>query len=172
MKQPGNAAPGKTRKGRIKQSADLTQMGPIGELFTGHLQRVDYLLSRATAQAWEGRDLRTGTIAALSSIVANPGMSQSDIVNATSFDKSAVNAIVNTLEQLGWANRTSVDSDRRRYALHPTEAGEKMLKDIVERVEAIEAQLLAGLTAKEKAQLRALLDRLHGSCVAAGMLEI
>ena len=169
MAQSGKSAAGKMR---IKQSANLTQLGSIGALFTGHLHRVAYLLSRATAQAGAGHDLRTGTIAALSVIVANPGISQSDIVTATTFDKSAVNAIVNTLERLGWATRTSVESDRRRHALHATEAGEEALNVIIERLTTIETHMLAGLTADEKSQIINLLDRLHDSCVAAGMLEI
>src|SRR5690242_3239006 len=101
----------KKERAAALETADLSRMGLINELFTVRLQRVDNLLSRAVATAWAGHDLRTGTVAALSYIAANPGAAQNDIAKRTNFDKSAVNAIVNSLEQLGWAERRAADGD-------------------------------------------------------------
>lgn len=151
----------------IAEPLTLAEMGQIGDLFTGHLQRVDHFLMRTTASAWAGYEFRTGAIGALSLIVANPGMSQNDIVKHTTFDKAAVNAIVNNLEELGWAERRKVPTDRRRHALHATAAGKKALKTILGRVKEIETRLLAGLSASDQELLRNLLDKAHDSCVKA-----
>jgi DNA-binding MarR family transcriptional regulator len=145
----------------------LDQMGEVGELFSVHLNQLDHLLRRATAEAWGNRELRTGTIGALSMIAANPGISQNDIVQNTLFDKSAVNAIVNGLEEIGWAYRRPSRTDRRRYELYATEEGQAALRRIVTRIKTIESRMLAGLTEQQRADLLGLLDRLHASITAA-----
>lgn len=146
---------------------DLVNMGSVGDLFTGHLNRANYLLSRTTEKAWAHLDLRTGTIAAMSIIIDNPGLSQKEVAARTTFDKSAINAIINRLEELGWATRYKVESDRRRHALHPTPKGKKALASLITRVRQIETRMLAGLSESEQKQLRNLLDRAHDSFLAA-----
>ncbi len=97
---------------RNKGPSDITtavgQLGPVGELFTVRLQRAEYLLSRETSKAWTGHRLRTGTIGVLSQIAQVPGISQNELSKRTTYDKSAINAIVNSLEELGWAERQAV----------------------------------------------------------------
>lgn len=149
------------------ETADLSRMGRINELFTVRLQRADNVLSRAAATAWAGHDLRTGTVAALSFIAANPGAAQNDIVKRTNFDKSAINAIVNSLERLGWAERRPSESDKRRHALFVTPAGEAALQSIIDTIKQIESRMLAEMSQKAQNQLIKLLDQLHRSCLLA-----
>ena len=142
------------------------QLGVVGELFTVHLQRVEYLLSRATAQAWEGQSLRSGTIGVLSLIVKYPGIYQNEIVKRTTLDRSAVNLIVKNLEKLGWAEKQKTEGDRKRQALHATDVGAAELVAIVGRIKAIETGMLSQVSAPMIKQLRELLDLVHASCLA------
>lgn len=143
----------------------LAELGLVGGLFTMRLQRVEYLFSRATRAVWGGKELRSGAIGSLSLIVANPGMSQSDIVKNTTFDKSAVNGIVNNLEELGWAERRRSESDRRRYAIFPTDKGKKAIQRIVDRINIIETRMLSFMDEDDREKLLTLLDALHDSFI-------
>jgi DNA-binding MarR family transcriptional regulator len=150
-----------------KALLETEHFGAVGKLFTIRLRRAEYLLTRATSQAWSGPALRTGTIAALSQIVHSPGISQRELVDGTSFDKSAINAMVNHLEKLGWAERRSSQSDKRRNALYATDAGEAALAEMIGRIEEIESRMLAQVPPAALAQLSDLLDQLHQSCLTA-----
>lgn len=150
-----------------KLSSDQFQLGLVSALFTVRLQRAEYLLSRATAKAWADHPLRTGTIGVLSQIVQDPGISQNELSKRTTLDKSAINAIVNGLEALGWANRRKAADDRRRHELFATEAGITALQGIVDRISQIEARMLAKVPPHLLSQLCELLDQVHLSCLAA-----
>jgi DNA-binding MarR family transcriptional regulator len=156
----------KKSNGSAKVNKNPVRLGVLEEIFTSHLQRVAYLLGRATEKAVQGYSLRTGTIGGLSIILSNPGCSQNDIVNSTTFDKSAVNAIVNNLEQLGWVERRRSDTDRRRYTLYATMEGEQAMARMISDIKDIEARLMAGMSPASRAQLLVLLDEMHRSCLA------
>jgi DNA-binding MarR family transcriptional regulator len=143
------------------------EWGVVGELFTVRLQRAEYLLSRATTKAWTNYKLRTGAIGVLSQIVKYPGISQNEIVKRTTFDKSAVTLIVNNLERLGWAERHTSTTDRRRQSLRATPVGERELARIIERLKAIESRMLAAISPAILEQLSNLLDQVSASCLAA-----
>jgi DNA-binding MarR family transcriptional regulator len=142
-------------------------LGDVGGLFTVRLRRTEYLLSRAVAKAWGDRPLRTGTIGVLSQIAKDPGISQSELSRRTTFDKSAINAIINGLEQLGWANRRKAEDDRRRHELYATDAGMAALQGIVARIRQIEVRMLANVAPHVLEQLCDMLDQVHLSCLAA-----
>lgn len=152
------------RKTSSVAATDLSQMGRVNELFTVHLQRVNHELSRAIGNVWGGLELRTGTFAALSFIVANPGCSQNDVAKRTNCDKSAINAIVNNIEHLGWAERRPSETDRRRHELHATTAGVQTLDSIIEQIKEVEDRLLTNMTKPQKNRLVELLDQLHHAC--------
>jgi len=142
-------------------------LGYVSALFTVRLRRAEYLLSRATAKAWGDRPLRTGTIGVLSQIVQDPGVSQIELSRRTTFDKSAINAIINGLEELGWACRRKSADDKRRHELYATEAGMSALHGIVDRIGQIEARMLANVPLHLLEQLCELLDQVHLSCLSA-----
>lgn len=144
------------------------QLGPVGELFTVRLQRAEYLLSRAISKAWGDHPLRTGTIGVLSQIAQDPGISQNELTKRTTYDKSAINAIVNRLEELGWAERRKSADDRRRHELYATEAGTDALRGIVDRVSQIETRMLVNVSPLLLEQLCELLDQVYFSCLASG----
>lgn len=140
-------------------------IGPLSRLISVRMRSVDVLLTRGFAQA-ETR-LRPGMISSLGLIVGNPGISQAGLAERTGTDKSIIVAIVNTLEERGWANRTPSDTDRRRYKLYATPAGVAELERIVEQVAESEARMLANMAPEELDFLSYLLAKMHASCIDA-----
>lgn len=140
-------------------------MGPVDILFTAHLQRVEYFFARFSRDELYKRELRSGSIGALSLIVANPGYSQNDIVKQTAYDKSAVNAIANCLLSAKLIERRTSDTDRRRYELYATPDGVEYLNAYLDTVRQREQQLLAGLSAGDQEQLICLLNKLYVNCL-------
>jgi len=142
-------------------------MGPVEQLFTAHLQRVDHHFARFSTRVLPKFKLRSGAIGALSLIIDNPGGSQNDIVKRTAYDKSAVNAIVTNLVEVGWVERRKSATDRRRYELLVTPEGVQNFNAYLEEVGKQEQFLLANLSSEAQQELIELLKQLYLSCLRA-----
>ena len=68
-----------------------------------------------------------------------------------------------SLEKAGLANRKRDERDRRRYAVMPTPAGAKALRQQLVDVERMNAEMLAPLTPEEREELHRLLLKLFES---------
>ena len=139
-------------------------IGRLGNLITAELRRVDILLAGAFREATEQANLRDGVISSLALIANNPGISQNDISRQIDMDKSVVVAVIDTLEDLGWAIRVKSKEDRRRHALHATPEGIAHLDQLATAVEEIEADMLALVSSEDLETLRAILRRIYLSC--------
>jgi DNA-binding MarR family transcriptional regulator len=78
-------------------------------------------------------------------------------------DMVQVSRAVARLRRRGLVERATDAADRRRSALRPTAPGRAMHDEIVPLARAVEARLLAGLGAADRAQLDRLLTALHRS---------
>lgn len=150
---------------RVNVAQGRLSIGRIENLITSQLRRVDILLMRAFHEATEEANLKDGVISSLALIASNPGISQNDISRQIGMDKSAIVMIVDTLEELGWAVRVRHKEDRRRHALHATPEGIAHLDKLIDAVEAIEADMLAMVSAEDLETLRAILGRIYLSCI-------
>ncbi len=94
-------------------------------------------------------------------VVAERGQAtQAALVAATQMDKMTVSRAVAALVARGLLARTAAE-DRRTLALSLTPAGGALYADIAPLALGIEAELLAGFSAAERAQLMALLKRIE-----------
>jgi len=87
-------------------------------------------------------------------------LSQADLGRRLGLDRNDVNAVLNRLQAAGHVDRRADPSDRRRNIISLTELGEHHLAELFQHAEAAQNDLLAGLTATERAQLTALLTKL------------
>jgi DNA-binding MarR family transcriptional regulator len=87
-------------------------------------------------------------------------VSQADLGRRIGLDRSDVTALVTESEQRGLIERERDAADRRRMTLHLTAAGRRRLEQLQEAIDDAQAELLAGFTRDERAQLNALLARL------------
>ncbi|GAB4469201.1 MAG: MarR family transcriptional regulator [Burkholderiaceae bacterium] len=108
-----------------------------------------------------------GVYGVLELLARNPGLSQSALAQALRLDRSSLVPVIDRLEDLGWARRTEVPGDRRRYRLDLTAAGRKVLAAATTRVLRHEQRIAALLTEREAKQLAALLARIAEALPAA-----
>lgn len=133
-------------------------------------QLVGYTMKRTTnvmqadaARVLEPLGLRITTFSALSVICDTPDVTQSQLAASLNMERSNTVLIIDALEEAGLIGRHRVLSDRRSFALRATLAGMKRRRAAVAALEAHEDDMLADLSAQERATLVALLRRIGRS---------
>jgi DNA-binding MarR family transcriptional regulator len=105
--------------------------------------------------------LRPTQFSALSLIVDNPDISQTELARALSIERSNMVLVVDDLEGRELLNRNRVKTDRRAYALRATLKGRRLRDKAVAAIRAHEERLLARLTPAERGLLIELLNRIE-----------
>jgi DNA-binding MarR family transcriptional regulator len=103
-------------------------------------------------------ELTPARFAALSTIGANPGISQTALGALLNIAGASVVKVVDELERVGLLRRDPT-ADRRVYALQLTEKGTTDLARYETAVQAFEKQIASKLSRAERAQLIALLGK-------------
>ena len=98
-------------------------------------------------------------LAILSMLDRLPGLSQSDLARTIKVERMTAGINAKRCVEKGLVVREAVPGDRRRYALHLTDAGREALRAIRERIPLHEDRLAQRLTAAERRRLIALLDK-------------
>lgn len=116
----------------------------------------------------DGSDLTPAQYAALHAIGTWPDSDQVGIGRAIACDKATMGAVLDRLQAKGLVERVADVADRRSWRLRLTPAGTALLERLVPRVAQLQEELLAPLTAAERAQLMGLLERLVGPLPTPG----
>ena len=125
----------------------------------GHLIR---RLHQQSTQVYQARtqaagfELTSVQFAALDAVAQQPGIDQASLAATISFDRATIGGVVDRLEQKGLIERTVSPDDRRARLLQLTAAGRRQLAALRPVVEALQAEILAPLSAKERAAFLAL----------------
>jgi DNA-binding MarR family transcriptional regulator len=125
----------------------------------GHLIRRLHQQSMQVFQARmqaAGFDLTSVQFAALDAIAQQPGIDQAGLAATISFDRATIGGVVDRLEQKGLVQRKVSAQDRRARLLSLTPEGRRVLAACRPVVEALQAEILAPLTAQERNAFRAL----------------
>jgi len=130
---------------------------------TGHLIRRAQQRHAALWQEQVSAEVSSVQYAALAVLERMPGASQSELGAALDLDRSTIADIVSRLERRGVIERSSHESDRRRYSLRLTAAGLAEVDQLRPLVAEANAKLTEALSAGELATLRMLLKRILGS---------
>ena len=108
-----------------------------------------------------GRNEITVTMLAILSMLDRlPGLSQSELARMIKVERMTAGVNAKRCAEKGLVVRETVPGDRRRYALHLTDAGREELRAIRERIPLHEERLAQRLTAGERQQLIVLLDKI------------
>lgn len=91
----------------------------------------------------------------------DPGLSAAEVAERTAMDKVAVSRAVSNLLRSRRVVRATANSDRRRSVLKLSRQGENVYWRVVPFARRYERELLADLSASERASLDRLLSRLH-----------
>ena len=117
--------------------------------------RGDRLVSEALAEA----GVRKHHFTVLTALSESGAVSQAELGRRLWLDRSDLHAVLNDLEREGWVARVRDEADRRRNLVELTPEGTDELVRWDARVEAAQDALLAPLSAAERRELAALLER-------------
>ena len=99
-----------------------------------------------------------GLFGVLVVIGENPGLTQQALANAAHLDRSTVVTVIDKLEDRGLVERRA--ADRRSNGLFLAEKGAALLRGLKRKVARHERRVVQDLSARERAQLVALLQRI------------
>lgn len=132
--------------------------------FIGYAMKRAWLLVQADfARALAQYDLRAVSFSALSIIVGEPGLTQTQLADALQIERSNLVTVIDELAGRGLIIRAPVAQDRRRHALMPTPAGADLAAAAAATAAAHERRLFSGLSAEEQAQLQRILRKFRKS---------
>jgi DNA-binding MarR family transcriptional regulator len=104
-------------------------------------------------------ELSPGRVGILLLLEANPGVTQSRLAQAVSLERSTMVGVVDVLESRGLLERRR-GADRRTNGLWLTDSGRDLVTRLKRRIQLHERRVAARLSAQERAQLLALLEKL------------
>lgn len=124
-----------------------------------HQQSTQVFQSRTQAA---GFDLTSVQFAALDVIAGQPGIDQASLAAAISFDRATIGGVVDRLESKGLVLREVSAADRRARQLSLTPDGRRLLRAVRPVVEALQAQILSPLSARERTEFVSLARKALG----------
>jgi DNA-binding MarR family transcriptional regulator len=147
---------------KVNQSAAKTASTEGDEL----LELVHTLMHQVRARQFEA--LRDGPLAlthmegkVLGYFGRHPGATQSDLVQHSGRDKAQLARLIKGLRERGLLDGEADEADRRNLRLSLTADGRALMRTLLQQTRKVGAQAVAGMSAAEREQLRALLQRLR-----------
>jgi|SRR5918996_4748284 DNA-binding MarR family transcriptional regulator len=129
--------------------------------------RLGFLLGRAhlahravTGPALAPFGLSPKGFGALNVLAEEGPLSQQRLGERQGIDRTTMVAVVDELERGGLVERRRDPDDRRAYSLQATPKGQRMLTEAVEAAERAEQEFLAGIPARDRAELKRILRAL------------
>lgn len=143
-------------------SADLPVTEFAGQLFF----RMWRATHTRTAERLGSVGLTPALFALLNVIGAREGAIQQELGSALGIDRSTMVSLIDQLESAGLATRRPSATDRRAREIAITPKGRRTLQRARGLILEVEDEVLAGLSAKERVELLALLRRALDSAPA------
>ncbi len=147
----------------VVRSDSATSLAPeqvdLGDL-TGFLLRRAFVRAVGAERACMPEDGHVAEVTVLSVLAERGPVSQRELSDITSVNRTVIVRQVDALESKGWVRRDTNPADRRSYALELTEAGQAALAELSGDLDQAEAQLTQPLTRAETRRLKQLLREL------------
>ena len=96
----------------------------------------------------------------------HPGASQSELADMMEVERASAGRMIDRLEANGWVERRAQNGDRRVKRVYLTPEAERVHRRIWRVAEATVSDALVDLSAREGAQLRALLGRVKKNLIS------
>ena len=96
----------------------------------------------------------------------HPGVSQSELADLMEVERASAGRMIDRLEANGWVERRAQNGDRRVKRVFLTPEAERVHRRIWRVAEATVSDALVDLSAREGAQLRALLGRVKKNLIS------
>jgi DNA-binding MarR family transcriptional regulator len=142
---------GKSPRGR-KPGADeeTTDFGPLATWVGFNLRMAQESAFQSFSRRSQEIGQSPGRFATLTLIDRNPGISQTELSQATGRDKSSLTPVLDSLVRRGLVERRRMDRDRRTYRLTLTPAGRKVLASMMRCARAHERMLDGIIGARDR----------------------
>jgi DNA-binding MarR family transcriptional regulator len=114
---------------------------------------------------FRGRGLNRGDVGVLSALRTSPnpnGLSPTQLMRGLMLSSAGITKRLDSLEQRGLLRRQPHPEDRRAVSVQITDAGRRLVTKAVTENTRQEADVLTGLTAKERRLLAELLRKVLG----------
>jgi len=142
----------------VSVTADCSDL----EGLVGYNLKRAYVIVQSDFRHALGKDgLSARSFSALSLVVQNPEITQSELSRLLKIERSGLVAIVDELETHEYISRTTVPGDRRVQALVPLNAGMAAYSQALSQVQTHEKKLLANLNDSELKTLLQLLKKVR-----------
>ncbi len=135
-------------------------LGILPNLLGYQLRRAQVTVFQHFAGTLGDWNVTPGQIGLLVLVSRNPGISQTALARAVGVERATLGEAIDRLHKRDLLRREPAPKDRRSYALHRSESGEKFLHDFVPRLLRHEEEVAGNLSPKERKTLIALLGRL------------
>ncbi|WP_165357530.1 MarR family winged helix-turn-helix transcriptional regulator [Sphingosinicella sp. CPCC 101087] len=129
---------------------------------------VGYAMRRTTAvfmadfmAEMEDLGMRPALFAMLAMTGENPGINQTALGRSLGIQRANLVPLIGELLARGLVDRRPAPHDRRAFALHLTDEGQAMLREVVRRVRPHEERMLSPLSENERRTLLDLLGRIR-----------
>lgn len=135
--------------------------------FLGYgLKRTYLVVHRVAGMALQKFSLSTRSFTVLTLIAANPGVSLARLAELLLMERPNLVVIVDELETRELVQRTRDPKDRRRYLLHPTLSGLRLLDQATAAAKEADERLAKALSQEEFALLMSLLRRVEEGAIS------
>ncbi|WP_431044504.1 MarR family winged helix-turn-helix transcriptional regulator [Streptomyces sp. P1-3] len=125
---------------------------------TGYLlHKAGILLLHEADQALEAQGLRMRYYFVLAALEGGHALSQQDLSRLLNLDPTTMVALVDEMEDNGHVERRRNPADRRRYILHLTNEGRRVVATAAEAVDRVERAFLASVPEEDQERLREIL---------------
>lgn len=149
--------------------ADQSPLLRLERFLPYRLSVLSNTLSRALAEAYAERyGLSINEWRVMAIVGRFPGSSAAEVADRAAMDKVAVSRAVTRLLDAGRLRRRTSPDDRRRSVLVLSRAGRRIYRSLTPVLLEYERQLLASLSAGERAQLDRMLSRLTDAAASLG----
>lgn len=147
-------------KHRSRSIVPPAAFGLLPDLLGYHLRRAQSAVFQDFAAAMNGADVTPGQFGVLALIDANRGLSQTQLAEILGIDRSTLVAVIDKLEHQGLVERAARPNDRRSHALQLSRDGRQRFLALSRRVKQHEKRIARQLSARERATLIALLQKI------------
>lgn len=149
-----------TKEAAKARTGDKAAPRRLHDMLGYHLRRASALDMKGVAAALEPAGARPVTLSILRCIVERPGVSSVEICRLLGLQRANLAPLLAELEQRGLFLRETDPSDHRVQRLRATRKGEAEAALWLDLAATHEEEMLRGLSAEERAELRRLLAKL------------
>ena len=124
------------------------------------IQRLSRRLERAMAERLAALGLSLPQFAVMMTVLETPGLTQAQIGDRFEMPAYSISRAIDQLEEAGLVERRPHPASRRAHTIYPTARGQALGADLFAVVGAVNDQLAAPLSARERDRFSRLLTKL------------